>query len=638
MKFPGLPALFLALSFFGLTASAEPFSTPDPKVVASLQALKDFESALAALQPPAAYTLDQRHLVSVRLINLEEKLSFVQLPSAERTPQKDLALERLRAAVADAQTREAAFWAAEKSEAPNKVLSAATADPLRVAAAAMRKAFDELVPLPVPAGESGRTVPGAGNLSVKIPTVAARTATRTQSDARRSIDNPNAFFDNSSANGGLGNIEPEAGSSGVIASNRGLTQKDQGVAPVMLSPKISDLRVGPVPVPQQESIPVIPTRAAALLTAGAPAANATITTAQSTPLVGPLVSTREEPPAGQQKPAPNPLCRQAAGGGTFANLCGLPGPMALLGPAASGFMDSMFSLGGLGNLVVSLLLGVLIPALTGGVGLVFTVIKALLGVTAVLAIGALLYKIVTLLGQLFSLPQTDPRHWAAAKQLGGLCAQLLIAVAGLIGGAAIGRATGATNAIRAGLTSIQARLAASGAADAASSGIASQLRGLGDGETPYGGRGSKSNVEPPGPPPDCPPGSVCGPVSRRPFNPDKAGGPIRSMSAEQIKITDKGVDVVERHIARFEAYGPNRVMISRLRAIAKGELEPTETDRNYYAHELREYVRYRRLGHPTGAGDDSELWNNAHTATLEDYGINERTPNILYHPDAEAAK
>ncbi len=39
----------------------------------------------------------------------------------------------------------------------------------------------------------------------------------------------------------------------------------------------------------------------------------------------------------------------------------------------------------------------------------------------------------------------------------------------------------------------------------------------------------------------------------------------------------------------------------------------------YDSHELRESVRDRRLGFPTGAGDDYELWNNAHTATLQDY-------------------
>jgi hypothetical protein len=50
---------------------------------------------------------------------------------------------------------------------------------------------------------------------------------------------------------------------------------------------------------------------------------------------------------------------------------------------------------------------------------------------------------------------------------------------------------------------------------------------------------------------------------------------------------------------------------------------------------LREFVRYRQLGWRTGQplGDDAmhELWNNTHTATLEDYMLREG-PGVLYHP------
>ena len=72
-------------------------------------------------------------------------------------------------------------------------------------------------------------------------------------------------------------------------------------------------------------------------------------------------------------------------------------------------------------------------------------------------------------------------------------------------------------------------------------------------------------------------------------------------------------------------------MVARLRAIASGKLEATAADLNFYTHELREFVRYRRLGFTTGAGDDYVLWNNAHSATLADYGLVEG-PGVLYHP------
>jgi hypothetical protein len=48
----------------------------------------------------------------------------------------------------------------------------------------------------------------------------------------------------------------------------------------------------------------------------------------------------------------------------------------------------------------------------------------------------------------------------------------------------------------------------------------------------------------------------------------------------------------------------------------------TQTDLNFYTHELREYARYRALGYPAGQPIDPDaayrLWNNAHTASLED--------------------
>jgi hypothetical protein len=126
-------------------------------------------------------------------------------------------------------------------------------------------------------------------------------------------------------------------------------------------------------------------------------------------------------------------------------------------------------------------------------------------------------------------------------------------------------------------------------------------------------------------------------VTGRKFDPTQAGGQIRQLSIGRIKVTDRGIDAVKRHIGRFGNDEANQVMVSRLRRIARGEIEPTQCDLNYYAHELRESVRYRRQGFPTGAGDDYELWNNTHAATLEDYGLRELDADgnrNLFHPDS----
>lgn len=76
-----------------------------------------------------------------------------------------------------------------------------------------------------------------------------------------------------------------------------------------------------------------------------------------------------------------------------------------------------------------------------------------------------------------------------------------------------------------------------------------------------------------------------------------------------------------------------------MRDIAAAKLEPTQADLNNYTHELRESLRYKRLGYGTGqqpsTQDDAyKLWNNLHTATLEDYGLKEG-PGVLYHPSTE---
>ncbi|WP_196775850.1 pyocin [Salmonella enterica] len=64
-------------------------------------------------------------------------------------------------------------------------------------------------------------------------------------------------------------------------------------------------------------------------------------------------------------------------------------------------------------------------------------------------------------------------------------------------------------------------------------------------------------------------------------------------------------------------------MIERLEKILKGEMQPTDTDKRFYTHEIRELERYRSLGIPDGVSpdDNGATWNNTHTATLEDYQL-----------------
>ena len=69
------------------------------------------------------------------------------------------------------------------------------------------------------------------------------------------------------------------------------------------------------------------------------------------------------------------------------------------------------------------------------------------------------------------------------------------------------------------------------------------------------------------------PRSVRGYASGRQFDPHNAGGLIRQLSPERVRITSRGIDVVERHVSRFGPDRANAVMLERLRAIADEHLE-----------------------------------------------------------------
>lgn len=130
-----------------------------------------------------------------------------------------------------------------------------------------------------------------------------------------------------------------------------------------------------------------------------------------------------------------------------------------------------------------------------------------------------------------------------------------------------------------------------------------------------------------------------GATSGRPFDPSKAGGRICKLSYQNVKITQKGADLVEAHVRRFNPVGEAELkMVERLRRIAVGTVIAELVDLRFYTHELRESLRYKKLGYTTGQPDNPdeayELWNNVHTATLEDYGLKEGF-GVLFHPSVE---
>jgi hypothetical protein len=122
-----------------------------------------------------------------------------------------------------------------------------------------------------------------------------------------------------------------------------------------------------------------------------------------------------------------------------------------------------------------------------------------------------------------------------------------------------------------------------------------------------------------------------GPASGREFDREMAGGPIQQFDAGKERITDEGVQEATAHLQRFTGGGPveapEQAMLDRLTFIAAGNMEPTSYDLNFYTHELDEAGRYARLGFGPESGVDIgspemyDVWNDVHTAALEDYGI-----------------
>ncbi|HGJ5874941.1 MAG TPA: klebicin D activity protein, partial [Arsenophonus apicola] len=129
-----------------------------------------------------------------------------------------------------------------------------------------------------------------------------------------------------------------------------------------------------------------------------------------------------------------------------------------------------------------------------------------------------------------------------------------------------------------------------------------------------------------------------GKYSGRYFHTDRAGGPILDLDWRTAIIDQAGIDKVKLHTSRFGDAPENRVIIDRLEKISQGKLQATDIDKRFYTHEIRELERYRNLGIKDGTLPDNydEVWNNTHTATLEDYKINEKT-QPMYTPDAEEA-
>ena len=149
-------------------------------------------------------------------------------------------------------------------------------------------------------------------------------------------------------------------------------------------------------------------------------------------------------------------------------------------------------------------------------------------------------------------------------------------------------------------------------------------------EEPKGGKGPKGA------------GTIIGKYSKRAFDPEKAGGVILELVWKDAKITREGIEIIKKHISRFEFDEWNDRMIVRMEKILKRELKITDFDKRFFTHEIREFERYKALGYEnTKHSIIPEIWNHTHSATLEDYKLYElikyegKTIRSLYHPEVQ---
>ena len=126
--------------------------------------------------------------------------------------------------------------------------------------------------------------------------------------------------------------------------------------------------------------------------------------------------------------------------------------------------------------------------------------------------------------------------------------------------------------------------------------------------------------------------------SGRDFNPEQIGGPTLDLKWTPAIASQEGINIVELHTSKFPPSDANKVMIDRLHKVLRGELEMTDTDKRFYTHEIREFERFKALGYGDTEMPDagSSVWNNVHTATLEDFKLKD-DPSLLYTPEALAA-
>jgi RHS repeat-associated protein len=93
------------------------------------------------------------------------------------------------------------------------------------------------------------------------------------------------------------------------------------------------------------------------------------------------------------------------------------------------------------------------------------------------------------------------------------------------------------------------------------------------------------------------------------------------LADKPIRVSEKGLSLVESHLEQFGPVPQNQVMVSRLREALKSGSKVTGADASFYMHEASEATMMRR----------GLSYEQAHPAALQKYEV---SPFSVYHPEA----
>jgi hypothetical protein len=110
------------------------------------------------------------------------------------------------------------------------------------------------------------------------------------------------------------------------------------------------------------------------------------------------------------------------------------------------------------------------------------------------------------------------------------------------------------------------------------------------------------------------------------FNPGATGGGIGLGLFENatVRVSQKGLDLVDNHLSQFGYVEQNAMMMERMRSAAASGTKVSGADASFYMHEAAEATKMAK-----GLGYDE-----AHVAALKKY---DASPFSVYHPSVVEA-